>query len=133
MKRLITIFITGITCTGCSFSSWLQSSVFEDVWKDNVNEYIWSTSEKMSQVAAKNDFLAWATEFEKKRDTFVRKDEDGKLQGSTVLLGKNLERTRKEYQASLKKLESIIQLQGELKKQTGIICQYQKSSVQCDL
>lgn len=133
MKRLIIIFITGIMCTGCSLSSWLESNVFEDVWKENVNEYIWSTSEKMSQAAAKDDFLAWAAEFEKKRDAFIRKDEDGKLQGSTVVFGKNLELKRKEYQASLKKLESIIQLQEKLKKQTGTICQYQKSSVKCDL
>jgi hypothetical protein len=129
----MTVFMVGMFCTGCSFSSFLQGNVFEDVWNEKAQEYVWSTSEKMKQETTRSNFIAWAAEFEKKRDAFVRKDEDGNLQGSTVILGRNLEQKRQEYQASLEKLETIIELQKNIKNQTAKICEYQKSSVKCDL
>lgn len=133
MKRLVIVVLGGMICTGCSISSFLQGNVFEEVWQKNASESFWSTSDRMLQDQTKSIFSVWAETFEKKKSQLVRIDEEGKLQGTTVLLGKNLELKRKEYQASLEKIATIQELQERLKTQTGKICEYQKSSVKCDL
>ena len=127
------LILSVLFLTGCSFSSLLQGSVFLDVWEDNASEYFWQRSDVALQKSTRDYFSDWATEFEKKRNMFVRKDEEGVLQGSTIILGRNLAQNREQYKKSLQKLETIIQLQKNIKKQTGEICKLQKSSVKCDL
>lgn len=131
LKRALAL--STLFLTGCSFSQLLQGNIFLDVWENNVSEYFWERSAKLSQDEIKNNFSSWATEFEKKREAFVRKDEDGVLQGSTVLLGRNLSQNREQYQEALQKLETIIQHQRALKDQTAEICKNEKSAVSCDL
>lgn len=131
LKRALAL--STLFLTGCSFSQLLQGNVFLDVWENNASEYFWQRYDVSLQESTRDYFSEWASGFEKKRDTFVRKDEDGVLQGSTIILGRNLAQNRAQYQKSLQKLETIIQLQENIKKQTGKICEFQKSSVKCDL
>lgn len=131
LKRALAL--STLFLTGCSFSQLLQGNVFLDVWENNAFEYFWQRYDVSLQESTRDYFSEWASGFEKKRDTFVRKDEDGVLQGSTIILGRNLAQNRAQYQKSLQKLETIIQLQENIKKQTGKICEFQKSSVKCDL
>lgn len=133
MKRISLIACALFFFTGCSSSVFLQGNLFLDVWEENASEFFWGSSDRLEQENIKTNFSMWAADFEKTRDMFVRTDEDGVLQGSTIILAKTLEGKRKEYQASLLKLETIFQLQSEIKEQTGEICKHQKSSVSCDL
>ncbi len=132
MKKIGILFAVFI-CTGCSFLSDLKGSVFSDVWDEYATEFRWGRSASISQEELKNQFAVWAQDFEMKRDSFVRVDEEGKLQGNMVISGENLSQNIKEYKTALVRLQSVTAKQNDLKKLTRQVCEKQKSSVSCGL
>lgn len=133
MKYRIGFLGVAIFFTGCSFSSSLESNSFVDVWKDYAQETTWSRQSSMSQEEMEMQFLAWSQNFEKKYSLFVRLNEEGILEGSTIISGTNLAQNIKEYKAALGKLQTITEKQDELKTLIRQVCEKQKSPVPCGL
>ncbi len=131
MKRIILVFIVMGILSGCDWAPVLQTTVFSDVWEDYTTEISWFRSSNVLQGEVDQSFAEWAKNFEKKRSDFIRINEEGDLNGSTVISGINLSQNVQEYKAALEQLKTIEIRQKEISTLLFKVCTRQKSIVSC--
>ena len=132
MRKILFVFGVGIMMTACS--SGLQASVvFDEAWDDIVSEFNFGKRSSFDQDEMLDSFGRWADVYEQKRSKLVRRDEKGRLLGTTVILGENISNSIEQMQESIEKLHKIEELYEVQKKLLRQVCAAQKTRVSCGL